>query len=306
MTKLFVSYRRSDSAQVTGRIYDRLSDSFGHDSVFKDVDSIPLGSDFRELIDTAVAECDVFLLIIGKDWLNASNNRGGRRLDDVSDFVRLEIESALKRKIPMIPVLVNNASLPTQEDLPSSICDVAFRNLAQARDDPDFHRDIDRLIEGIDKAILHFTKPVVPSSLAQSDDDFVVSGTKLEPTKANQLLEEVGSSETLGGDVKTLPQELKHHANENPEKEISKNNKGMPVKVTEKFTNDDQKSDVASGPGCFTALLFFLGPIVVGVSSGVYLGFYLGNTIAWASVFGITFGMIGLIIAFSIIDKLLG
>ncbi|MEO5780209.1 MAG: toll/interleukin-1 receptor domain-containing protein [Arthrobacter oryzae] len=115
MNKILISYRREDSADVTGRIYDRLIQQFGREAVFMDVDSIPLGVDFRVHLDEQVAKCEVFLAVIGRDWMQHLGSTGRTRLDDPRDFVRIEIESALKRQIPVIPVLVRGASIPLAE-----------------------------------------------------------------------------------------------------------------------------------------------------------------------------------------------
>ena len=147
MSKILISYRREDSADVTGRIYDRLIQQFGQEAVFEDVDSIPLGVDFRIYLDEQVAECDVFLAVIGRDWMKKQGSKGKSRLEDPGDFVRIELESALKRNIPVIPVLVRGVSIPPAERLPASIQDLSYRNGISVRPDPDFHRDIDRLIE---------------------------------------------------------------------------------------------------------------------------------------------------------------
>lgn len=93
-----------------------------------DVDSIPLGVGFRTYLDERVAECHVFLAVIGRDWLRMRGGKGKSRLEDPKDFVRLEIESALKREIPVIPVLVRGASIPAAERLPASIQDLSYRN----------------------------------------------------------------------------------------------------------------------------------------------------------------------------------
>ena len=166
MSKILISYRREDSADVTGRIYDRLIQQFGQEAVFKDVDSIPLGVDFRIYLDEQVAKCDVFLAVIGRDWMRAGGRKGKSRLDDPRDFVRLEIESALKRQILVIPVLVGGASIPVAERLPASVQDLSYRNGIAVRPDPDFHRDMDRLIEYLKQQIQglkeHRTEPVSP------------------------------------------------------------------------------------------------------------------------------------------------
>jgi len=146
---IFVSYRRQDSADVTGRIYDRLIQCFGKEQIFKDVDSIPLGVDFREHLGGVVGKCDVLLAVIGNEWL-AADTAGRRRIDDAKDFVRIEIEAALERKIPVIPVLVRGASVPTEQELPASLVLLSYRNGIAVRSDPDFHHDMDRLIAGLE------------------------------------------------------------------------------------------------------------------------------------------------------------
>jgi hypothetical protein len=150
---IFISYRRTDSADIAGRIYDRLIGKFGRSLIFKDVDSIPLGIDFKEYLDRKVSECEVFLAIIGNQWLDASDQAGRKRLDDSADFVRIEIESALERGIPVIPLLVHGAPMPVEENLPLSLRKLVYRNGIPIRVDPDFHRDMDRLISALEKYI---------------------------------------------------------------------------------------------------------------------------------------------------------
>lgn len=162
MSKILISYRREDSADVTGRIYDRLIQVFPQ-SVFRDVDSIPLGVDFRTYLDAQVAKCDVFLAVIGRDWMKAKGRKGKSRLEDPGDFVRIEIESALKREIPVIPVLVQGATLPKSERLPASIQDLSYRNGIVIRPDPDFHKDMDRLIAYLKQPAQDLCEPQVES-----------------------------------------------------------------------------------------------------------------------------------------------
>jgi hypothetical protein len=150
---IFISYRRSDSADIAGRIYDRLTGRFGRNPIFKDVDSIPLGLDFKEYLDAKVSECSVLLAIIGDRWLDASDEMGKLRLDDPTDFVRIELESALARGIPVIPLLVRGVRMPAEDKLPASLKRLAYRNGISIRPDPDFHRDMDRLISALEKYI---------------------------------------------------------------------------------------------------------------------------------------------------------
>jgi TIR domain-containing protein len=147
---VFISYRRDDSADITGRIYDRLIQHFSREVVFKDVDSIPLGIDFRQHLENALSQCRVLLAIVGNDWMGGETAGGKRRIDDPRDHMRLELEVALSRNIPVIPVLVRKASIPAEDELPSSLRSLAYRNGIQVRPDPDFHGDMDRLIKGID------------------------------------------------------------------------------------------------------------------------------------------------------------
>jgi hypothetical protein len=144
--KIFVSYRRDDSADIAGRIYDRLVKAFDKKSVFKDVDSIPPGFDFRDVLNDAVKNCDIFLVIIGNQWLGLKNTDGSRRIDDPGDFVRFEIETALGRKIPVVPILVQGATMPPANKLPAEIRELAYKQGLQVRSDPDFHKDMNRLI----------------------------------------------------------------------------------------------------------------------------------------------------------------
>src|SRR5216684_3258765 len=105
MARIFISYRLQDSAYVAATLSDTLQQHFGTDSVFFDVDNIPLGVDFRDYIGDAVGECDVLLVMIGDQWLDASDGSGRRRIDDPADFVRIEIEAAFKHKIPICHML---------------------------------------------------------------------------------------------------------------------------------------------------------------------------------------------------------
>ncbi|WP_020472052.1 toll/interleukin-1 receptor domain-containing protein [Zavarzinella formosa] len=150
MPRIFISYRRQDSSHQAGRLYDRLETRFGAKNVFKDVDSIPLGADFRKVLTERVQKCDVLLCLIGDQWLH-STSATGRRLDEKSDFVRIEVEAALSLEIPVIPVLVGGAAMPHADELPETLKELSFRNAIAVRPDPDFRSDIDRLIRGIEK-----------------------------------------------------------------------------------------------------------------------------------------------------------
>ena len=125
---IFISYRRDDSEGEAGRLFDDLTRAFGNDAVFMDVTGIKPGVDFREVIEDNVAVCGVFLAIVGPVWATIANKDGVRRLDDPRDFVALELSSALGRKVPVIPVLVHNAKMPTADLLPEHLKAFSYRN----------------------------------------------------------------------------------------------------------------------------------------------------------------------------------
>lgn len=158
MSRIFISYRRTDSADVTGRMYDHLAQHFSRDDLFKDVDSIGLGTDFRKAIAEAVGSCDVILAVIGRNWAGAKDKHGRERLADTDDFVRIELETGLARDIPVIPVLVSGAGMPERGALPESLQPLVFRNAIPLRPDPDFATDIQRLLKAL-RTILASTAP---------------------------------------------------------------------------------------------------------------------------------------------------
>ena len=138
MAKIFLSYRREDSAGVAGRIYDRLRGYFGPDAVFFNVDSVPLGVDFQEYIESLLSHCGVFLAVIGPDWAGQINT--GR--DNPEDWVRIEIEAALKQGLPVIPVLIDHTGMPSEADLPPSLVRPACRHEVRVDQGRDFHHHV--------------------------------------------------------------------------------------------------------------------------------------------------------------------
>jgi len=125
---IFISYRRNDSEGEAGRLFDDLTRAFGEDAVFMDVAGIKPGVDFRKAIDENVTSCGVFLAIVGPTWATIATPEGKRRLDDPNDFVALEIASALRREVPVIPVLVHDAKMPSTDLLPAALQPFAYRN----------------------------------------------------------------------------------------------------------------------------------------------------------------------------------
>jgi TIR domain len=150
--RIFLNYRREDTRGYAGRLYDRLSNRFGEDQIFRDVDAIPPGIDFLEHIDGVVDQCDLMLVLIGESWVSVKDARGRRRLEDPHDFVGLEITAALERNIPVIPVLIQGARMPTEEDLPERMQGLARRNAVEMSDSH-WNYDWERLTRGIDQLI---------------------------------------------------------------------------------------------------------------------------------------------------------
>ena len=151
LESIFISYRRSDSRSATERIYDRLKAKFGKDLIFKDASSILGGTDFAVRLEQAVSQCKMLLVIIGKTWLTVTNADGTRRLDNPEDWVRIEIEAALNRDIPVIPVLIEGAKMPSKSELPESLQRLARRHYVEIGNDPRFDEDANRLIADIQR-----------------------------------------------------------------------------------------------------------------------------------------------------------
>ena len=144
--KIFINYRRGDDPGFAGRLFDRLEDAFKPEQLFMDVDSIPPGQDFVQVLTDQVAKCDVLLAVIGQSWISASNNAGTRRLDDPNDFVRIEIEAGLNKEKLVIPVLVNGAEMPRAEMLPNTLQPFTRRNAVRLTHDR-FRADTQGLID---------------------------------------------------------------------------------------------------------------------------------------------------------------
>jgi hypothetical protein len=132
MSRVFVNYRRSDASAHANLLYDWIRERYGEDRVFKDVDSIAPGLDFVEAIESAIASSEVMLVVIGKGWVVDANGR--RRLDDVDDYVRMEVATALQRNIRVIPVLVEGAEMPTATELPEPLATLTRRHAFELSD----------------------------------------------------------------------------------------------------------------------------------------------------------------------------
>ena len=173
MASIFISYRREDSAAYARLLSSSLKAHFGaRHQVFMDLDSIEPGEDFVDAIKRTVASCDVLIAIIGKQWLASVDEQGRARLQNPEDFVRVEIQTALDRKIRVIPALVGGARMPGSQDFPLELSAFARRNAFPIHDDS-FAQSMNRLIESLDKAL---AEPAATDTLPPA----VSSATKLK------------------------------------------------------------------------------------------------------------------------------
>lgn len=167
MPRICLSYRRSDSAAIVGRIYDRLAARYGTEAVFMDVTGIPYGADFRERILKAWQGAELLIAVIGPAWFG-KKAEGAARVHDRLDPVRVEIETALRQGMPVIPVLVEGASMPSHDELPRSIGKLAYRNGMPVDSSLDFEPHMQRLFTAIDRA-LGVEATATPGATRQDD-----------------------------------------------------------------------------------------------------------------------------------------
>ena len=160
-TKIFISYRRQDSAATAGRLSDHIRKTFGRSSVFMDVSDMPLGKQFVKSLDQKLAECDTFLAVIGTNWLSMTDQTGNRRIDEADDPVRTEIVMALSRKMLIIPVLVDGAVLPKAAELPEALRALVLYQAVEIRNSY-FERDADALTKQLEGTLLRFWRWRVP------------------------------------------------------------------------------------------------------------------------------------------------
>jgi hypothetical protein len=153
MAGIFINYRRDDAPGVAGRLFDFLATRFSRDDLFMDVDAMKPGMDFAKQLDHQVAQCRVLLAVIGPHWFDAKDKSGARRLDSDKDYVRVELATALKRDIAVIPILVDGAVLPAEDSLSDDLKPLARRHALELRHTR-FAADAE--------AIVHALEAVVP------------------------------------------------------------------------------------------------------------------------------------------------
>jgi TolB-like protein len=191
-----ISYRRDDSNVITGRIFDRLVTRYGRDSIFRDIDDIPPGVDFREHINMVLDQSDIVLALVGPRWIGS---RGGQtRLSDEADPVRVEIEMALRKGVPLIPVLVLRGKMPRESQLPDAMRDFAYRNGIQVDAGQDFDLHISRLLRAMDRILLQKTEGTPAREPQPGDGADALTEIASRPGLGAGRLTLVARSDTLG------------------------------------------------------------------------------------------------------------
>ncbi len=150
--RVFINYRREDTEAIANWLHELLSQEFGSDNVFIDTDDIPAGIDFEAYLLAQIEACDVFLAVIGKGWAGAVDAKGQRRLSSDQDFVRKEIRAALARGVPVIPVLVEGAPIPTEGELPGDLQALPRRMAVELRS-REFRQNVGRLATKIRETV---------------------------------------------------------------------------------------------------------------------------------------------------------
>jgi TIR domain-containing protein len=168
MPSTFIGYRRDDAAGYAGRLHEALERRLGRDAIFRDVDTLEPGQDFVDAIGQRLGDCKVFLALIGREWLDARDRSGQRRLDQSNDYVRLEIAAALARPdVRMIPVLIEGADIPPPEALPEDIRSLARKQAVSIRDEA-WDQDVDRLASVIAKLTGNPSEAVTKSAVSSA------------------------------------------------------------------------------------------------------------------------------------------
>jgi formylglycine-generating enzyme required for sulfatase activity len=150
--KIFINYRRGDDPGSAQALFARLEQAFQPEQLFFDVDNIEPGLDFVRVLEEQVAACDVLISVIGRNWIDARDQSGARRLDNPDDFVRIEIESALAWDKRVIPVLVGQASMPSADQLPGPMKPLARRHAVRLTHER-FRADTQALITALQRAL---------------------------------------------------------------------------------------------------------------------------------------------------------
>lgn len=172
MAQIYITYRRIDSIDISGRIYDRLAKEFGADMVFRDFESLGIAEDFGERMFQETIQCKVLVLVIGREWLNAQDQFGNRKIDNPKDWIHREVKAFLDRRDSYIfPVLVHGASIPHEDDLPRELTELSARYAIEIRGGREFHQDMTDLVKAISKYV-----PLPTRTPISGEKVFIVHG----------------------------------------------------------------------------------------------------------------------------------
>jgi tetratricopeptide (TPR) repeat protein len=218
--KIVLSYRRSDAPGMAGRIRDWLAQHYGDGNVFMDIDSIPPGVNFREYIEEQLKECDVLLAIIGPRWIGQRRGKPPR-IKDEDDWVRIEVETALQRDIPVVPVLVEGAAIPRPNQLPETLQPLLRRNAASVGRGRDFHAHVGHLIRSLDRLLSAATGAVRDAPQPDRKDHI-----RREPKTADTYLVR-GDTHLEKGEFDRAIADYTEAIRLDPEDPISYNNRGF-------------------------------------------------------------------------------
>jgi hypothetical protein len=152
MARIFINYRRDDTQGVAGRLFDHLALEYSRSELFMDVDAMKPGLDFIKQLDAQVSQCHVLLAMIGPHWVDARDAAGKRRLDNDKDSVRIELASALRRDIAVIPVLVEGTPMPPEDSLPDDLKPLARRHALELRHTR-FNADADAIVQALEQVV---------------------------------------------------------------------------------------------------------------------------------------------------------
>lgn len=181
--RIFLNYRRTDTEDAAGRLFDALCSHFGEHHVFMDIDDIEPGVDFDQVVHEAVGQCDVLLAVIGPQWLTMVDGQGRRRLDKPDDYVRIELQVALERNIRLVPVLIHDVAMPLEEELPESLRRLAHKQ-AVGLSTTRWKYDLGKLIEALES--VHRERPYSSEVLqaVQAGQAAEPATTPAQPTTA--------------------------------------------------------------------------------------------------------------------------
>src|SRR5579862_1612996 len=204
MPKISISYRRADSEAMTGRIFDRLIAYYGKEAIFRDIDDIPAGIDFRVHINEVLRSTHILLAIVGPSWLGAAQG-GAERILEEADPVRVEVETALRRRVPIIPVLIGSTRMPSSEQLPPSLKDFAFRNAVKIDTGQDFDYHMDRLIKAMDTILSQTPRSSPPSRETAAAGPVAKPAAQTENKPTAVVVEPLRKQDTGSRPAQTAP-----------------------------------------------------------------------------------------------------